>query len=95
MASKYDALRDAMGGKEDYRDAAKNGGFIFKWYADTRGATLEERKVNAIRVAERLKHLPYVRKVNIRNATWQHMEFGGNVISGEDQDKICVYIDRI
>lgn len=95
MASKYDALRAAMGGQELWNDKTKTGR-VLKWYADTSGATLEERKEMAAAIHKKLMAagIQYVQRVQVKNATWSDYKYG-QVYSGQDSDKICVFINPI
>ena len=93
--SKYDAVRNVMGEQEVYNDSAKNGR-ILKWFSPTRGATLAQRKALAAEVLQKLieNEVWYVQKVEVRNATSTYWSMSG-AITYEDDDKICVYIDKI
>lgn len=87
--SKYDAIRAIMGGVEVFNDTSKTGR-ILKWYSDDSELPKKEREAQAKAIFEKLQHLPYVQKVQVRNA--QTTRYG---VTYYDYDKICVYIDRI
>lgn len=105
MTSKYNGLRAFMDGNEKWNDKGKNGR-ILKWYADTTGATLEERKAVAAQIFEQLSLLgSFVQKVVVRNAKTSTVHYvgagkgtdGGDYLVSKyaDYDKIAVYIDTI
>jgi hypothetical protein len=80
---KYSDLHALMGGLNTWNDKAK-GGRILKWKADTQGASKKVRDVKAQAIFTRIAHLPYVKRVEVKN--WVSKGFVG-------PDKICVYID--
>jgi hypothetical protein len=89
--SKYSDLYIAMGGPAVYNDKVSTGR-VLKWYSPETGLSLSERKAQARLIAARLKHLPYVQKVNVRNARGSAVR-GNYFINFQDSDKICVYVD--
>jgi phosphoserine aminotransferase len=93
--SKYAEIRALMGGQEDYNDKTKNGR-VLKWYANTSGLPLAERKLQASQVLQKLidAGVWYVQKVEVRNATGSAFRDGFSIVF-QDDDKVCVHIDPI
>jgi len=97
--SKYEQLRELMGGQEVFNDATKTGR-VLKWYADSEGMPKGERDVLAAKIKERLvaAGAHYVQKVQVRNAKMSRNMWVGaqyKVMTFDDFDKICVYIDKL
>lgn len=88
--SKYQDLRDLMGGQEDFNDTVVVGERrSLKWITSD-CLELKERKALAAEIMQKLKAggLTYVEKVVVRvwNASGRGSAF-------RDNDKICVYVD--
>jgi hypothetical protein len=100
--SKYAQLRALMGGTEQFNDKVSTGR-VLKWFADTAGADKATRDKVAKEVREKLQHLGYVQKVQVRNWKTGRAYYVGEgkgdnggdymVSSWLDTDKICVYVD--
>lgn len=87
--AKYDELNRAMGSTCFYNDKTTTGR-VLKWYSRKFSQTPAQRAAEAKRVAKKLLHLPYVQRVEVKNAT---IRSGGPAVP--DRDKICVFIDAI
>ncbi len=97
--SKYAEVRAVMGSDELWNDRTKNGR-VLKWYSNTVGATLAERKLQASQVLQRLIEAGvwYVQRVEVRNATVSGGRWFGDTYysyTDQDDDKICIHIDPI
>jgi phosphoserine aminotransferase len=97
--SKYAEVRAVMGSEEAYNDKSKSGR-VLKWYSNKSGLSLAERKLQASQVLQKLidAGVWYVQSVAVRNAKASSVTFDGKgyrCIEWDDDDKICVHIDKI